>query len=150
MAWFERPRPEMGTEGDVVWRRVLAILIDLVLIGVITSLVGGLLFPGRLAALGGLVGLLINFGYYIYLEGTYGQTVGKMALGLVVVSENGEPIDYRPATIRTILRIVDALPVLYLVGFVLVLLTDRNQRVGDLAADTVVVRARADGSDPGR
>lgn len=138
MAWFERPRPNTGTEGDVIARRVVAILVDLILIGVITSIVGGALGPGRAT---GVVGLLITFGYYIYLEGTYGRTLGKMALGLVVVTEGGGPVDYEAAAIRTLLRLVDVLPVFYLVGFVVMLLTDRTQRVGDIVADTVVVRA---------
>lgn len=142
MAWFERPQPEMGTEGDVIWRRIVALIIDVLLIGVVTSALSGLLGQGRLASAGSLIGLVITFGYYIYFEGTYGQTIGKMALDIVVVTEDGDDVDYGPATIRTILRIIDALPFLYLVGIILVLVTDRKQRLGDIAADTVVVRAR--------
>jgi uncharacterized RDD family membrane protein YckC len=142
MAWFERPQPELGTEGDVVWRRVVAVIIDIVLIGIVTSAIGGVFAQVRLGTVGSLIGLVISFGYYIYLEGTYGQTIGKMALDIVVVTEDGQHIDYRPAAIRTILRIIDALPVFYLVGFVLVLVTDRKQRLGDMLADTIVVRAR--------
>lgn len=142
MAWFERPQPETGTEGGVVWRRAVAVIIDIVLVGIIVSALGAVLFRGRLAAIGGLVGLALSFAYYIYLEGTYGQTLGKMALGLVVVTEEGGPIGYGPATVRSLLRVVDVLPVFYLLGFVLVLLTDRSQRLGDIAAGTVVVRAR--------
>ncbi|WP_336337507.1 RDD family protein [Haloarcula brevis] len=141
MAWFERPRPEMGTEGDVVWRRIVAIIIDIVLIGVVSSAITGVLGQVRLAVLGSLFGLLIGFGYYIYLEGTYGQTIGKMALGIVVVTEDGDPIEYGPAAIRTLLRIVDVLPAFYLIGIVAVLVTDRKQRLGDIVADTVVVRS---------
>ncbi|WP_053966542.1 RDD family protein [Haloarcula rubripromontorii] len=141
MAWFERPQPEMGTEGDVVWRRIVAIVIDVVLIGVVSSAITGILGQVRLAFLGSLLGLLIGFGYYIYLEGTYGQTIGKMALDIVVVTEDGDPIEYGPAAIRTVLRIVDALPAFYLIGIVAVLVTDRKQRLGDIVADTVVVRA---------
>ncbi|MDT3436978.1 RDD family protein [Haloarcula sp. 1CSR25-25] len=141
MAWFERPRPEMGTEGDVVWRRIVAIIIDVVLIGVVSTAIIVVLGQIRLGVLGNLFGLIIGFGYYIYLEGTYGQTIGKMALDIVVVTEDGDPIDYGPAAIRTLLRIVDILPAFYLVGIVAVLVTDRKQRLGDLVADTVVVRA---------
>ncbi|NLV07735.1 RDD family protein [Haloarcula rubripromontorii] len=141
MAWFERPQPEMGTEGDVVWRRIVAIVIDVVLIGVVSSAITGILGQIRLAFLGSLLGLLIGFGYYIYLEGTYGQTIGKMTLDIVVVTEDGDPIEYGPAAIRTVLRIVDALPAFYLIGIVAVLVTDRKQRLGDIVADTVVVRA---------
>lgn len=142
MAWFARPQPAVGTEGDVVWRRAVAVIIDIILIGIVTSIIGGILGRSRLAAVGGLLALLISFGYYIYLEGSYGQTIGKMALGIVVVTEDGEPIAYRAAAIRTILRIVDALPALYLIGIIVIVLTDRNQRLGDIVADTVVVRTR--------
>ena len=138
MAWSERPRPKLGTGGDVTGRRVAAILVDLILIGIFTSAVGATLGPGGLA---GTIGLVISFGYYIYLEGTYGRTIGKMALGLVVVTEEGGDVNYGAAAIRTLLRVIDVLPALYLVGFVLLVVTDRNQRLGDIAADTVVVRA---------
>lgn len=141
MAWFERPQPTMDTEGDVIWRRAVAVIIDIILIGVVTAVLGGVLAQARLATLASLIGLVISFGYYIYLEGNYGQTIGKMALGIVVVTEDGDPIDYGPAAIRTVLRIIDALPFLYLLGIVLVFVTDRKQRLGDIAADTVVVRA---------
>lgn len=140
MAWFQRPQPALGTEGDVIWRRIVAVIIDIILIGIVTSALGGLLGSSRVATTGGLIALLISFGYYIYLEGNYGQTIGKMALGIVVVTDDGEPIDYREAAIRTVMRIVDALPVLYLVGIIVIVVTDRNQRLGDLVADTVVVR----------
>lgn len=140
MAWFQRPQPAMGTEGGVVWRRIVAVIIDIILIGIVTSALGGLLGTSRVATVGSLLAIVISFGYYIYLEGNYGQTIGKMALGIVVVTDDGEPIDYREAAIRTVLRIVDVLPFLYLVGIVVIFLTDRNQRLGDLVADTVVVR----------
>lgn len=58
MAWFERPRPEMGTEGDVVWRRAVAVIIDIVRIGLITSVLGSILVQARLASAAGLVSLL--------------------------------------------------------------------------------------------
>jgi len=117
-----------------------------VVIGIASSAIIGVLGQIRLGALGNLFGLLIGFGYYIYLEGQYGQTIGKMALDIVVVTEDGDPIEYGPAAVRTLLRIVDVLPAFYLIGFVAVLVTDRKQRLGDIIADTVVVRA----GEPGR
>lgn len=141
MGWFERPTPRTGTEGSIIWRRAVAVIIDIILIGIVTSVLGGILAQLRLAALGGLLGLVISFGYYIYLEGNYGQTIGKMALGIVVVTEDGGAIDYKPAAIRTVLRIIDVLPFLYVIGLIAILLTDRKQRLGDIVADTVVVRA---------
>ncbi|HTT34468.1 MAG TPA: RDD family protein [Thermoplasmata archaeon] len=90
--------------------------------------------------------VLLLFGlwlvYFTYFEGTTGQTPGKRALGLrVVVASTGRPPDLGRAFLRSLFRIVDWLPFLYLVGFVVALLTQRRQRIGDLVADTLVVKA---------
>lgn len=79
--------------------------------------------------------------YHVLLEGTYGQTPGKKLFAIVVLQEDGQPCTYTAATIRTLCRFVDWLPVGYLVGFVVIGLTECRQRVGDLLASTVVVRA---------
>ena len=52
----------------------------------------------------------------------------------------GEATGYGEAALRTLPGLVDALPALYLLGFVVVMLTDRRQRLGDRVADTVIVR----------
>jgi uncharacterized RDD family membrane protein YckC len=65
-----------------------------------------------------------------------------MAMDIVVVTEDGDPIAYRESAIRTLLRIVDALPFFYIVGLVAIYVTDRKQRVGDLVADTIVVKTK--------
>jgi uncharacterized RDD family membrane protein YckC len=71
-----------------------------------------------------------------------GQTLGKRLLGIRVVNQDGSRVSFGASFIRNILRIVDALPVLYIVGLITVLATgERRQRVGDLAARTRVVRA---------
>jgi hypothetical protein len=62
--------------------------------------------------------------------------------GLRVVREEGQPITFVPSAIRNILRFVDIMPGAYLVGIVSVLVTRKNQRLGDLAAGTLVVRER--------
>lgn len=139
MALFERPKPQMGTQDDVVLRRVGAFVVDAILVVVVGGLLAGALsLPTELGT--GLSGLLLLL-YFFVFEGTYGKTVGKHVFGLVVVTERGEPCEYREAGIRTVLRIVDVLPVFYIVGLVAIYLTDDKQRLGDLAADTVVVRA---------
>lgn len=140
MPLFERPKPQMGTQGDVVPRRVGAFVVDLIVVAVFGGLVTGALSlsPG---AGSGVIGLLLLL-YFIVFEGTYGKTLGKHLLGLVVVTQRGEPCEYRAAVIRSVLRIIDGLPgALYVVGLITIYLTDERQRLGDLAADTVVVRA---------
>lgn len=78
--------------------------------------------------------------YYILLEGYLGQTVGKMVLGIKVIREdNGEVPGLGGAAIRTVLRLIDGL-FSYLVALVTVLISGKNQRLGDMAAHTLVVR----------
>ena len=77
--------------------------------------------------------------YYFSLELTSGQTIGKKLLNIRVVTLTGQPRTAGQMAIRTVLRIVDGLPFLYLVGFVCVLVTMHKQRLGDMAANTIVV-----------
>lgn len=71
-----------------------------------------------------------------------GRTPGKRWTGLRVVRSSGRPIDARASVVRNVLRLVDGLPLSYIPAVVSILVTRRNQRPGDLAADTVVVRDR--------
>ncbi|MDP1804085.1 MAG: RDD family protein, partial [Acidimicrobiales bacterium] len=59
-----------------------------------------------------------------------------------VVKKGGTPVGFLASALRNILRIVDSLPGFYLVGIVSVMYTANNQRLGDLAAGTIVVRER--------
>lgn len=68
-----------------------------------------------------------------------GATPGKKALGLKVIHANGTPIDWPAALIRNLLRAVDFLPLLYGFGLVAMLCNRNFQRLGDLAAGTVVI-----------
>ena len=116
---------------------------------------------GALAILGGVVGedsegsgelvlalgfvaiFLVQFGYDVLFETlASGRTPGKRWTGLRVVKVGGGPVGFVASTLRNVLRIVDALPGFYLVGILAVLFTRNNQRLGDLAAGTLVVRER--------
>ena len=66
--------------------------------------------------------------------------MGKMLLGIKVIREDtGEVPGLGTATIRTLLRVIDGL-FSYLVAFITVLISGKNQRLGDMAAHTLVVR----------
>lgn len=134
--------------------RILAFIVDSILIAVVVvalALVLGLLGAGLGSRgvfgagvlIASLVGLVLQFGYFIYFEGKSGQTPGKRLLNVMVVKEDGSPCDYGDAAIRNLLRIVDQLGIVipYLVGLIVIFVTDEKQRIGDLVADTVVVRA---------
>ncbi|HXQ94892.1 MAG TPA: RDD family protein [Thermoplasmata archaeon] len=89
-----------------------------------------------------LLMFLLWIGYFTYFESTSGQTPGKRALGIRVVSvATARPPDLGHALVRNIFRVIDWLPGLYFVGFVVAALTSRKQRLGDLLADTIVVAA---------
>jgi len=68
-----------------------------------------------------------------------GQTVGKMALGIRVLCDDGTPVGWYPSTVRNFLRFVDFLPVLYGAGLLSMLVQKDFKRLGDLAAGTLVV-----------
>ncbi len=83
---------------------------------------------------------LLEWLYPVFFEvAMQGQTPGKRAFGIAVVRCDGGPVDWTAAMVRNLLRSVDFLPVFYGVAFTTMLLTSRLQRLGDLAADTMVV-----------
>ena len=75
-----------------------------------------------------------------------GQTLGKRALGLRVVDAEGLRLRPNQVILRNLLRAVDFLPAFYFVGGVATLVTRAGQRLGDVAARTVVVRIPRDGA----
>ena len=128
--------------------RFLAWLLDLVFTLVaqmVVLRVVGLLLVLTPDAAGGLSVVLlfaVPILYGIVFEGFWrGQTPGKRALRLRVMDAGGLRLDVRQVVIRNLLRAVDILPFFYVVGGAACLATRRAQRLGDLAADTVVVRS---------
>ena len=84
---------------------------------------------------------LVLFGYDIAFETlNRGRTIGKIAVGIRVVRAGGTPVGFITSAVRNLLRIVDFLPAFYAVGIVGILASQRNQRLGDMAAGTLVVR----------
>lgn len=73
-----------------------------------------------------------------------GQTVGKRAMGLRVVKANGFSLDGGAIAIRTIFRLIDHIPIVWIVPFV----SQRAQRLGDMAASTLVIREGASRLSP--
>ncbi len=140
---MERPSHQPGTHTETFGARVGAVIVDFVLVSIVVgSFVGLLIDPVRSAQVSSALGALLTFAYFTYFEGSYGQTLGKKLLGLVVVTEDGGDCELGDAVVRNLLRFVDALPFAYLVGAVVIFISDEDQRLGDLAADTVVARVQ--------
>ena len=94
-----------------------------------------------LAAIALLLQLAVEWGYFILFETTTnGRSIGKYLVGLRVVCDGGVPLTLRESLIRNLLRMVDMLPQLYLVGLVAHLMSADGKRLGDFAAGTIVVR----------
>jgi uncharacterized RDD family membrane protein YckC len=92
-------------------------------------------------ALSVLLFFIVTIGYGMVTEWYWrGQTVGKKFLRLRVVDAEGLRLQFSQIAVRNLLRAVDSLPLFYLVGGVACLLNRRAQRLGDLAANTIVIR----------
>ena len=133
-------------------RRVLAALIDLMIVGAGAALI---LFAADVLPSGGgsareevgsglyLIALAWALYYYFACESGGGQTLGKRVMKLRVVRADGGEAGMREIAVRTVLRVVDGIG-LYLVGLVVMLASGkRRQRLGDMAGGTIVVDADA-------
>src|SRR5213593_315130 len=89
-----------------------------------------------------MVTLVLIWAYFILLEWLWnGQTIGKRVYRLRVINEDGSPAQFTAVLIRNLMRLVDFLPALYGLGVLVIVLSPKSQRLGDLAAGTYVVRA---------
>jgi len=150
----------------VTGRRVVSTLIDLFMLGVVFRILTASLdvssgfsvepdgvngaahrdFASRLAD--NAPDNLIYFGtyigiaalYYIVLEGAWGRTIGKWATGIRVVSATGGKLGLGSVIARTAFRLIDGFGT-YFVGFLVAITSSRRQRLGDMVASTLVVRA---------
>jgi uncharacterized RDD family membrane protein YckC len=85
--------------------------------------------------------LVLELFYFVLFETLWrGRSPGKRLLGLGVVSEDGLPVSFGASLVRNLLRSADILPSTYTTGLVAMLVTKQTQRLGDIAAGTVVVR----------
>jgi uncharacterized RDD family membrane protein YckC len=96
---------------------------------------------GLAAAMGTLAYFVLSIGYGVVCEWAWrGQTVGKRLLRLRVVDAEGLRLQFHQIVIRNLLRFVDCLPAFYFLGGLACWLSPRCQRLGDLAANTIVIR----------
>ena len=130
-------------QGVGVARRAAAIIVDAILLMIIGWIIAK--FTGQTTEegfnlMGGpaLLWFLVSFGYYIVMEAMWAGTLGKKALGLKVVKEDGTKLDWGASIIRNLLRIIDGFA-LYLIGAIVVWVSKKKQRLGDMVAHTLVV-----------
>jgi uncharacterized RDD family membrane protein YckC len=130
-----------------VGSRFSAALIDfLIQLALLAALSVAFLIGGDFSGWGGALWVILAFllfaGYDVLFEVlNAGRTPGKRLNGIRVVRVDGSPVRFLTSAVRNALRLIDML-FFYLVGITSILVTKRNQRLGDLAAGTLVVRER--------
>lgn len=138
------------------WWRVLAYIIDAIVMNIIFSIGGAALGVGMLplsgidnggAILGAVVGvsmlgsLVLSWLYFALMESSKLQaTLGKLAVGLVVTDLHGERIGFLRATGRYFAQLVSAF--IFFIGFIMVAFTERKQGLHDMMAGTLVFKTR--------
>jgi uncharacterized RDD family membrane protein YckC len=115
--------------------RLAAYLIDGVLLYVVQYVLDTVA-PG----LGVSLGTLISLGYFVLMTGQSGQTLGKMLLGIKVVTVEGANPGYGKALVRWLGYIVSTL--IIFIGFLMVAWDSQKQGLHDKIADTYVIRTR--------
>jgi uncharacterized RDD family membrane protein YckC len=141
-----RPMTNLNYQG--IGLRLAAQIIDAIILSIIFFIIGfgmsgSFTFSYENEAAYPIIALnaLIDFLYFIVLEGTSGATLGKRLVKIKVVRENGSPCGIGPSFVRNILRIIDELPGLHIIGMIWISRSDKKQRLGDRIGKTVVVKA---------
>lgn len=116
------------------WSRLSAFIIDNLVIGVPIWI-----FPEVSQNIEFFYFTFIGFGYFVWMNGTYGATVGKMVMGIKILRENGKKINYSEALLREIASILSF--AVLLLGYLNVIWDKKKQGWHDKIAHTIVVKA---------
>jgi len=130
------------------WMRVIAYIIDSIILEVVLFVIGYAVAMGTgepmMMMMGGplmsIIGLVIGLGYWSVMESSAKQaTLGKMIIGAKVTDEAGNRISFMRALGRTVAKILST--IILLIGFIMVAFTGKKQGLHDKIAGTVVVHA---------
>lgn len=130
----------MNITGDASKARIMALVIDS-FIALALMMLAVASVPESLPLVKALFFVSIYLGYFVVLEAVWSRTLGKFVQGLVVRKLDGSRCDWSAALIRGLLRIVEVNPLLFggLPAGLVIIASERKQRIGDLLAGTVVV-----------
>lgn len=131
------PRAVMTQYGGF-WKRVVAWLIDSVVVGAATGIVIATTFGAGFVA--------VFLGHWLYeafmLTSSWQSTLGKRAMGLIVTDTKGERLSFGRATGRHFAKLLSAL--MFGIGYLIVAFTEKKQGLHDLIAATLVLDRTAD------
>lgn len=136
---------EIRLEPAGAGSRFLAIAIDSLITNGLSMLIlvglAAILPAGIALAMGVTANFLLTWGWHVYFETRHaGRSPGKRALRLRVVDARGLPISLHQALVRNVMRAVDFAPAFYGFAAIATLADPRRRRLGDLVADTLVIR----------
>jgi uncharacterized RDD family membrane protein YckC len=146
--WDARPvGPDHVAYGGF-WIRVVAYIIDGILLTIVCGVADRLLGINILATdwdhydpLANVISLVIGWLYFALLESSErGATVGKMVMGLRVVTSDGQRLSFVNATGRYFAKILSA--IILCIGFIMVAFTDKKRGLHDIIAGTLVIKTR--------
>lgn len=143
---FETPEGvDLGLRVAGPVPRALAFVLDTLIRYTVLFVLSMILLPLAELGVGAFLIMLflMEWFYPVFFEVTRGATPGKKAMGLTVVHDNGTPVSWAASLIRNLLRVVDFFPLFYGIGLLSMLINRRFQRLGDLAAGTLVVYTEA-------
>ena len=128
--------------GDASKARLIAVFIDHLIAFALTMLVLAFV-PESLPMVKAVFFFLIYLVYFVVMETLFSRTLGKLFQGLVVRKLDGSRCGWKAALIRSALRIVEVNPLLLggLPAGLVIIASERKQRIGDLLAGTLVVSA---------
>ncbi len=119
------------------WKRLGAIIIDTILVGVVAGILGGILGGNQTNG----INFILGAAYFILMEGSDKQaTLGKMALGIKVTDLQGRRVSYGRAAGRHFAKIISG--IILGIGFLMAAFTAKKQALHDIIAETLVVNAK--------
>ena len=146
--WDAHPAGAAQVAYGGFWIRLLAYIIDAILLSIAMGIVGGIaglnFYDPSIETYnpsGNVLYIVVAWLYFALLESSErGATVGKMALGLRVVTDKGERLSFMNATGRYFAKIISAL--ILCIGFIMIAFTDRKRGLHDMIAGTLVIKTR--------
>lgn len=130
-----KPKPDVPKEAYAgLGRRIVAGIIDNILL----SILGLLLFDSWTTTTI-IAWVILSMLYFGIMEVKWRASLGKMAMGIVVISADNRYPNVEQILLRTVFRLVDGL-LSYLVAITTIALNEKSQRIGDMVAGTLVVK----------
>ena len=147
--WNAQPAGPTDVAYGGFWIRVVAYLIDAILLSIAFYIIGAVSGLNMMATdyehhyhpTSNLLSLVIGWLYFALMESSErGATVGKMAMNLRVVTDKGQRLSFLNATGRYFAKFISAL--ILGIGFLMVAFTERKRGLHDMIAGTLVIKHR--------